>query len=357
MSVARTLSSLALAALVGSACQQKAEEQEMSAAPPVPVKAEAAKTDTDCVGPITTGAPQALTIGATNWELAGSTLTEKSPRKGDTLVVGVVTDIKEDSPENLANLREFAKWFKANNVDLIVNNGDTGETQAQIENALGILAEIKVPVLSIIGNREGRKVHKAALAAAHAKHGNIFNLVNVRRVDTSIADFVSMPGYHNPNYIHAEDGCMYTAEDTASLVEAVKASNSPVVVISHGPPHMDGPNALDRTSEGDNVGDPAIAKVIAEHRVAFGIFGNIHEAGGKAVDLKGEKVIAQNTFVDALYLHPGPADGVRWVMNDKSESVGMAAILTIKGAKASYQIKRMDDPQKKIAKGGGKKKK
>ncbi len=353
----RKLSPIVLAALLG--CQKTEEPKAPEAAPaPAAPKAEAKPaTDPDCVGPITAGTPETITIGATTWELAGSTLTEKSARKGDTLVVGAVTDIKEDSAENMANLKELAKWFKENKVDVIVNNGDTGETEAQIVNSLTVLAEVGVPVLSIIGNREGRKVHKAALTAVRQKFPNVFNLVAVRRVDTAVADFISMPGYHNPNYIHAEDGCMYTAEDAQSLVELARASNSPVVLISHGPPKMDGPDGLDRTSEGDNVGDPAVAKVIAEQRIPFGIFGNIHEAGGKATDLMGKTVLAQNTMVDALYLHPGPADGVRWVMNDKSESLGMAAILTIKGKQASYQIKRMDDPQKKMAKGGTKKKK
>jgi hypothetical protein len=52
-------------------------------------------------------------------------------------------------------------------------------------------------------------------------------------------------------------------------------------------------------------------------------------------------LVAQGTLSTQLLLNPGPADSIRWPMNDKTESVGMAAVMTIAGGKASYKVERM----------------
>ncbi len=350
-----TLSMLSLLAL---SCAQEAEKQvEAPPAPTPPPVVEAPKADPRCLGPVAAGPATPVTLKGVNWELAGSTLSQKSPAAGDTLTIGAITDIKEDTPENVENLKTFAKWFTEKKVDLVVVAGDTGETAAQIQNNLAILAALEVPVLNIAGNRESRKEYAAAMEALRAKHPNVFDLNTVRRVDTPLLDLVSMPGYFNANYIHAEDGCHYTAADVATLAQAVKGADSPLMLISHGGPKQDGPEAIDRTSEGDNVGDPQLTKAITELKIPFGIFGNIHEAGGRGTDLAG-KLVKPETPSDSLFLHPGAADSVRWVLNDKSEAVGMAAVVTVKttagAAKASYVVNRLPDPEK-LAKKGKKK--
>jgi Icc-related predicted phosphoesterase len=355
----RHVVSLLSLALVG-ACAKK--EQEPPPSPPpaaaqAPKAPEPAKTDPACVGPITTGTPEALTIAGVAWELNGSTMTMKSPAK-DTLVLGLISDIKEDSDENKANVLEIAKWFTKSGADLILVAGDTGETAAEIQSSLDILAANKVPVFAIIGNREGKHDHAAALSKARAEHGNVFNLNTVRRVVTPLLEVISMPGYFNPRYIHAADGCAYQAADVASVAQLAALAKAPTLLISHGGPKQEGPLGVDRTSEGDNVGDPALAKVLADAKIPFGVFGNIHEAGGHATDLAGRTLVKPGEFAPSFYLHPGPADAVRWLMNDKSESVGMAAVMTVKGGKAKYEVLRLADPEKAAKgkhKGKGKK--
>ncbi len=348
------LGSVAVLALAVS-CKQKQEEapapvQPVAEAPTPPPQEEQTKMQ-DCVGPITTGTPETVTIGGTTWEIAGSSMTQKSPAKAPVSVIGAVTDIKEDTEENKANLRVFANWFKDKKAEMIIVAGDTGESKEQIVNALSILAEAGVPVFAVPGNREGMGPYKAAMAELRAK--NVFDLSVIRYVDAANVDVVSLPGYFNANYIHAEDGCQYQAADVASVGALAKAANSPVLVVSHGGPKQEGPLGIDRTSEGDNVGDPALTRIIAESKIPFGVFGNIHEAGGHATDLSGKTAIKEGELASALYLHPGPADAVRWVMNDKSESVGMAALLTIKGNQASYVVHRIAD-ERKLAKKGKK---
>jgi hypothetical protein len=42
-----------------------------------------------------------------------------------------------------------------------------------------------------------------------------------------------------------------------------------------------------------------------------------------------------------LFLNPGPADSMRWEMNDGDKSYGMAAVLTIEGGRASWKSFRV----------------
>ncbi len=323
------------------ACKEKEAPVEPTPTPAAEPAAPPAVSDPICVGRVGTGTPETLTVGPSTWELNGSTLKMTSAVKGGALIVGAITDIKEDTEENKANLKDLVAWFIKEKVDLVVVAGDTGETQAQIEAALDILAGVKVPVFNIIGNREGKNDYQKAMVALRAKHGNIFDLNAIRRVDTPVADLVSLPGYFNPAYIHNQDGCQFFAADVAATGEIIKGADSPVVLVSHGGPLQEGPLALDRTAEGANVGSPEVAKLMAEQKVPFGIFGNIHEAGGRGVDLKGATVLEQDIPHEALYLNPGPADSVRWVMNDGSISEGMGAILVIKDGKAAYRLKKL----------------
>lgn len=347
---------LSLAACQGKKAQEPAQEAKPeAAAAEAPAQeeaapaAQAAAPHTDCVGPITAeGEAKEIKVGEQTWELKGSTLTLKGEAK--QLKLGALTDIKENSAENLQNLEAFIKWFKEQQVDAVVVAGDTGLNREQIAGSLKPLAQLGVPVFNIIGNREGRADYVAAMQEVAAS-GNVFNLNQIRRVDTPVVDIVSMPGYFNANYIHATDGCAYGPQQVEALGEAVKAANSPVLLVSHGGPLQTGEQALDRTAEGEHVGDPALTALIQKHNIPFGIFGNIHEAGGRATDLAGSTLLPQKAPQDTLYLNPGPADGVRWTMNDDSVSLGMAAILTVADGKASYEIYRVKDA---VAQGGAK---
>jgi hypothetical protein len=120
------------------------------------------------------------------------------------------------------------------------------------------------------------------------------------------------------------------------------------VLISHGPPLQAGTTAIDRIHEGANVGDPVLAEVMKAGTFAFGLFGNIQEAGGHATNLAGDKAVAPETWADSLYLNPGPIDSVRWVMLDGSQSTGMAASVHFKGKQASYKIKRIAAGEAKV---------
>ncbi len=337
--------------VMAAACEKPEPPLPQVETPPTPPAAERLTGDPACVGPVTAGTPTTLAVSGVAYELNGSTLAQKSPPKSDTLTLGVLADIKEASQENKANLKALTQWFTKSKVDMILLAGDTGETEDDIAEALEIVAAANVPVLTIIGNREGKEAYQRALATVRVKHSNVIDLNRVRRVDTPVIDIISMPGYFNPSYLHAEDGCRYYPADAAILSDLAKASDSPVVLVSHGGPHQQGDQAIDRTSTGANAGDPELARVIAEAKIPFGIFANIHEAGGRATNLAGTEVLAPGKPHASLYLNPGPADGVRWMMNDGSESVGMGAVVTFKGGTASYVVQRLPNPNAKVAAG------
>ncbi len=321
--------------------QDEAKQPASSPAAASDKKGAQRRSSEQCVGPFVDTPVKTVKIGARDWELKGSTLTEKSTDPDDTMIVGVIADLKEDLPDNLSNIDKFIQHFKQEKVELIIVNGDTGETKAQIANNLKRIAASGVPVGIIIGNRECQADFNAAVTEVAEKATNVFNLNAVRHILADDAEFVTMPGYYNASYLHCVQGCQYYDEDVAALSGLVDAAKHPMTLISHGPPRQQSPSALDRISEGTNEGDPSLAKFMAEKRVPFGIFANIHEAGGKATDLTGENLVKEGVLVDRLYVNPGPGDSLRWTMNSGAESVGMAAVITYKGKQASYKVFRL----------------
>ena len=309
-----------------------------------PVKPATKSTSSSCLKPWSTKGPvEKFTAGAYQITTQGGQLTATSTPTSESFIIGVIADIKESNPENLANLQKYTDHFTAKKVQAILLPGDIGDSKEQIEEILNQLAETKLPILTLMGNREGQAAYNSAIKAAKAKYAGIIDLNHYRAATFDHAAIVSVPGYHNKIYIHARDGCHYTPEDvdaTKAIAQSVEQKTR--LLVSHGPPRQDGPLALDRTLEEANVGDPELQNLLSETNIPFGIFANIHEAGGHATTQGGEKRVPPGEFVETFYLNPGPADSVRWAMNDQTESIGMVAIVEIKGTKAQYSIYRLD---------------
>ena len=304
-----------------------------------------------CLKPFkTAGDPKELEIAGKKYHLAGDVLSLKSADGDETYTLGHLTDVKEDTPENLGNVQLLIKWLHKERADALVVTGDLGESQPSIENVMRALAEFKGPVFVMIGNREGITDFEQAFDAVSPALPNLFNMNRVRLFNADDVSLVSLPGYFNPAYIHSQDGCRYTADDVHALEAVLKEATATVVIASHGPPRQDSITGIDRIHEGVNVGDPALSRFIGEKRMHFGLFGNIHEAGGKATDLGGKEEIRPDTFVDELFLNPGPADSVRWPLLDGTESNGMGGLLTIKGKKGKFKIRRIRAGEAKPAK-------
>lgn len=317
------------------------------AAVPKIVKPEASASvsgtsDPQCIGPIDLAVPAKLTIAGKQVERHGYKLSfPAAPEKKDApTVFGVVAGINEDSGENMLNLKKYVEFFKAEKADAIIAAGDNGESLESIVRVMTPLAETGLPVFAVLGNRECGGHFNDAMAELQKKFPNVVNFSNVRHVEFGSVDLISLPGYHDKRYIHCPSGCQYFKQDVDALKPIAKAAKNPVVLVAHGPPHGATQNALDSATEAGNVGDANINGLVAEAAIPFGIFANIKEAGARATDLDGTNVIKPDTFADKLYLNPGPADAVGWTMNDGTQSLGMAATLTVQGKQAKYKVFR-----------------
>jgi Icc-related predicted phosphoesterase len=317
----------------------------VDAAPATPAKA----TNPLCLSPAAATPEETIEIAGKKFIRKGTTLSLEGSDADDEFVIGQVSDVKDHTPENAANLKAAFEWMKAEKVDAIAVTGDLGESADSIRRVLDDAAAVGVPVFAIVGNRECASHFDEGMKAAQAKSKNIINLNHIRVVNFDDVSFVSLPGYYNKSYIHCAEGCEYSVDDVKALPELAKAATAPnKVLISHGPPQQAGATAIDRIHEGANVGDPKLAEVMKAGTFPFGMFGNIQEAGGHATNLAGDVSVAPETYADALYLNPGPIDSVRWVMLDGSESIGMAGIVHFKGKQAQYKIKRLKAGDTKV---------
>ena len=149
-----------------------------------------------------------------------------------------------------------------------------------------------------------------------------------------------MPGYFDKRYTHQSGRCVYSDADAKGIGKLAEGLDGPVVLVSHGPPKQSGKAALDWVPNAGNVGDDKMAQALAASKIPFGIFGHIVEAGGRATDLPGKKEIKPATLVDSFFLNPGSANSAPWRLNAGAESWGMAALISIEGKKAKYEIIR-----------------
>lgn len=251
----------------------------------------------------------------------------------------MLSGIKDFDPETRALLDGFLARFRAERIGGLVIGGDSAEYEEDMEELFGHLAEIDLPVYVIIGNWESRTKFNRALRAVSKERPNIINMNLVRRLDAEGFDVVSLGGYRDRNYVKTSGSCVYEERDAKELAALAEDRGEPVLLLMHGPPLQKGRQAIDYVPEAGNVGDPEVAAAIATAKIPFGIHGHILEAGGRATDAAG-KPLPQKRFHKALFLNPGPANPLPWKMNDGSTSRGMAAILTIKGRTAKYEILR-----------------
>ena len=302
----------------------------------------------DCNAPFAGVAkPEVKTGGGFVYEFAGGTIKvrREKPRKEKAAKLGVIAGIKDLEPETQDALKKVLALFEAADVDALVIGGDTAEAPKDLDKIYGFLVETtKRPILTIAGNTERGGAHNYAVAKLR-KAGS-FHLINMglsRRYDGEGVDLVSLAGYHDKRYLHLSGGCLYTDKAVGEAVSAAKAADDPVVLLSHGPPKQTGKQALDYVPQVGNVGDPALGELIKQGKIPFGVFGHILEAGGHASDLAG-KLLPQKKLFGALYLNQGSVNPLIWKMNDGTTSYGLAAILTVQGKQASYEMIRLQKP-------------
>lgn len=312
------------------------------AVPPATPKPPSERAEKECAAPIDPGPTAAVKIGERAASLSGATLTFADKDADGELVLGVLGPVNEDSGENMLALKRYGKFFKDEKVDAIVVTGDVGDLASGIGRVLTELASSKVPVLVFAGNQECRAEFTDGVTAAQKDATNIVNMNAVRVVEFPELTLVSLPGYHDPNYVKCATGCRYFQTTLDEVVRVAKDAKAPVALVAHGPPRGSGNQALDFAGAAGNVGDEAISKAIAEAKIPFAFASNIKEAGGRATaDATGTTLVKEGAASPTLFVNPGPADTFGWEMNDGTKSVGMAAVVKLKGQDASWKSFRL----------------
>lgn len=327
-------------------------EEKVAEKPAEPAKARdastasvAGKSNPACIGPIGPGATETLEIRGKTYERNGHALRVRDEAEGEAEhKIGVLANLNASHAENAFNLRRYLAHFEKAGVELILVAGDIGEDGDTIERNLSQVAAAGLPTLAIAGNREKTTGFVSAVEKVREAHPNLISGHTIRQLGLRGLDVITLPGYHDPRYIHQEEGegCRYFLDDVQAVEKLAGEASNPVLLLAHGQPKGSTPDALDVIApDKEHIGDENLNKAIEAAKIPFGIFANVKEAGGKALaDLGGARVVPAGEFSENLYLNPGPADSLPWTMNDGSTSYGMAAILHVKGKQASYEIVR-----------------
>jgi len=319
------LVSIALA----SACAQKPPAAAADAPPPpaqqvAPAPAQQ-RSDPSCAAPIELPANRAQIRAA-----AG------------TLRIGALAGLKDAGEENVAHLRNLVAEIVRRGADVLVVDGDVGDNLDEQETLLGVLTDTGLPVIVGAGNREVRGELDAAENELRKKGAKLWDVSHTRVLDAGDALIVGLPGTLDRRFLHADGACVYVQRDLealAAFLDRLSAKDAPAMLVMAIPPRGRDQAALD-ASDGQNVGDPRLVPLLTRRRAPFGIFGQVWEAGGRAIDGSGAPIVSGSTS-DQLYLNPGAADRTSWPMGGGKHVAGQAALLTVQGRKASVEFVRL----------------
>lgn len=269
-----------------------------------------------------------------------------TPRAGKKPVLGLLSGIKDLEPETKAMLDTFLAQFEKADVDAIVIGGDTSSEPEGLDQILEYLARAtNRPLLIIAGNMErGAALNYSILKQRKAGATHLLNLDVIRRYDGDGVDVLGLGGYHDKAYLHLPGGCIYKDKDIDALERAAAAADDATVLLSHGPPRQKGQQAIDYVPGADNVGDPRLTALLQKAKINFGIHGHILEAAGKATDLSGKPLPPKKPH-PSLFIDQGSANPLPWKLNDGTTTYGVAALLTVDGKKASYEVLRGAKPK------------
>ena len=313
---------LALVAIAVAGCREKAPAPAVPPPPPAPSARQlaAVRSDAACVAP---------------FEAPGAR--EKLRTPAGELKLGVLAGLKDADEDNLASLRKLVAELKRRGAEVLVADGDLGDNPDEQDSLLGVLTESALPVLAVAGNREVRSELDAVEADLRKKGARIVDLSRTRVVELGDVTVVGLPGTFERRQLRTEGACVYVQKDIEALAAMLDRLPPPVLLVAAVPPRGQDSRALD-VSEGQNVGDARLLALLP--KAQFGIFGQVWESGGRAVDGRGAPV-PPKTESERLYHNPGAADRTPWPMADGSTVAGQAALLTIRGRKASWDPVRL----------------
>jgi hypothetical protein len=168
-------------------------------------------------------ADDAFTAGAHRWKLHGHALHRDDA--GDTATIAFVADAGGGTPATLAALGRLRGQLDAAAPDVVIALGGMGETEADLEATLGVLADrASFPVVALPGDLEPEPAELAALTAL-AKHGaRVIDGRRARWIELPVATIATIPGAGAASRLAAgPEGCAWTAPEVTAIYGALAA--------------------------------------------------------------------------------------------------------------------------------------
>jgi Icc-related predicted phosphoesterase len=300
----------------------------------------------NCLGPAgDLDKPLEIAAGKHSYRLYGHRLVQLDQDRDKILRIGVISAVKDDRPETLQAVKHMIALLKRKKIDVVVANGDLATDEFQMETVFPALADAGVLVIATTGNTESCGSFNKIATDTFKSHPNFINGNWVRRIELDDATLLTVPGYYDRRFVHTGGASVYNTEDLNVLERMSKNLSAPIVLVSHGPPKMSGKQAIDVATDVGNVGDPGLLELIKDLKIPFGIFGHILEAGGRATDLSGKKVLKPKKWAKELYANAGTLNPDPWKMLDGKSSYGIALYVEVEKKRARFEVLRMPKPR------------
>ncbi len=319
------------------ACKQPQINSTRAAARPGPVARTAPAKYERCarVDPAAASKVQPITVAGVKLSVRGSVLRYSGKPPSRRLVLGVLGDTRAASPDTLARLGPLVRRFKQEGAAAVALLGGVDGSYEGVRAVLARLQQGGLPVLALPGDRASRGGFSGAVENVGA---GVVDLIRVRAVVHPGASLLGLPGYYRAHHLLAgAQGCSYDGADLERLATLSAGLPGPRVLLSHGPPRGQGPEAVDRAFGGVNVGDARLGSLIRRGKISVVLCAHVHESGGRATTVDGAPV-KPGAWSPSLVLNVGAADATPHQDLSGAWSTGTAALVEFEGGQARFRM-------------------
>lgn len=244
-------------------------------------------------------AEETLAAGKRSWKLGGGTMRLAGEGAGQGAVaIGVVADAGGAAPRTLAALGALRKQLAG--ADLVLVLGGMGASQAEIEAALGALAEGTAPVVAVPGDLEPAGEQAAAIARLRAQGRAVIDGRLARWLELPGATIATIPGAGAAaRLVAGVEGCGYRASDVTAVLEELTKREGLRILASAEAPRLE--------VDGEPAGELALT-VGAPHAIDIALHGPTAEGVTRARAGRRDGAAAALTpgSSDATTRLPGP---------------------------------------------------